>query len=95
MEERVLVKKMIDIKVVFFASFKEQLGCSQMEQSLEQGATIADLCRILSGQGGQWQTLFSEANKNVKVACNHQMAEMSTILNQSDEVAFFPPVTGG
>jgi len=86
---------MINIKVIFFASFKEQLNCSQIEQSLDNEATIGDLCQMLAEKGERWQRLFAEANKNVKIACNQQMAETSTLLNDGDEVAFFPPVTGG
>jgi len=86
---------MITIKVVFFASFKEQLSCSQIEQSLSDDPTIADLCDVLAEKGDQWQRLFSVPNKQVKIACNQQMADLSTSLNNGDEVAFFPPVTGG
>lgn len=86
---------MIVIKVIFFASFKEQLDCAQLELSLDEGANVQDLCSVLSSKGGRWQSLFGQANKNVKVACNQCMADMSTLLDEGDEVAFFPPVTGG
>jgi len=86
---------MITIKVIFFASFKELLDCAQLELSLDEGTNIQDLCLVLSNKGGRWEGLFEQANKNVKVACNQSMAELSTLLSEGDEVAFFPPVTGG
>lgn len=87
--------KMIKIKVIFFASFKEKLDCGEVELSLKENSTVANLCESLAEMGDAWQALFALANKNVKVACNQQMVEMSTCLNDGDEVAFFPPVTGG
>ncbi len=86
---------MISIKVTFFASFKELLGCSSIDVELDNGAKIGDLCAILALKGNNWSDLFIQADKKVKIACNQQMAEMSTDLQADDEVAFFPPVTGG
>ena len=86
---------MIKFKVIFFASFKELLNCSEIEQQLDDGATIHSLCESLANKGETWQKVFSDAKKTVKVACNQQMADMSTVLEEGDEVAFFPPVTGG
>lgn len=86
---------MINIKVIFFASFKERLECSEIEQQLDEQASINTLCESLANRGDAWQTLFSEAHKSVKIACNQQMSDLSRILKDGDEVAFFPPVTGG
>ena len=86
---------MLKIKVIFFASLKERLDCTQIEQQLDKNSTVANLCETLASKGGEWQRVFSEAKNSVKVACNQQMAEMTTFLNSGDEVAFFPPVTGG
>jgi len=86
---------MIKIKIFFFASFKERLKCSEIEHQLDDGATIDSLCGVLANRGADWYAVFSEAKKTVKVACNQQMAEMTTVLKQGDEIAFFPPVTGG
>ena len=86
---------MISIKVIFFASFKERLDRSSVEIELDNGAKIADLCAILAENGDNWSEVFTNAERKVKVACNQQMAEMSTVLKANDQVAFFPPVTGG
>ncbi len=86
---------MISIKVIFFASFKELLGCSSINVELDRGTKIVELCAILALKGDNWSDLFIQANEKVKVACNQQMTEMSTVLQANDEVAFFPPVTGG
>ena len=86
---------MIRIKIIFFASFKELLNCSEIEQQLDENTSISNLCESLATKGDKWQSVFADAQKTVKVACNQQMAEMSRLLKDGDEVAFFPPVTGG
>ena len=86
---------MVRIKIILFASFKELLNCSEFDQQLDDGATIYSLCESLANKGETWKMVFSDAEKTVKVACNLQMADMSTVLEEGDEVAFFPPVTGG
>ena len=87
--------KVMKVNVIFFASFKELLDCSSTELEVNQGSTIADLCQALSCKGSVWEKIFIDPSNSVKIACNQQMAELSTVVNDSDEVAFFPPVTGG
>ena len=87
--------KLMKVKVIFFASFKELLSCSSTELAVNQGSTIADLCKALACKGSVWEKVFIDPSSSVKIACNQRMAELSTIVNESDEVAFFPPVTGG
>jgi len=86
---------MIKVKVVFFASFKERLDCAELTLELNSDSNIQDLCDLLAGKGNRWYELFSEAKKYLKIACNQQMVEIDHGLNDGDEVAFFPPVTGG
>ena len=88
-------EKTIKFKIIFFASFKELLDCSSMELKVNQGVTIADVCKVLTYKGNVWKEIFTDPSRSVKIACNQQMAELDTVINDSDEVAFFPPVTGG
>ncbi|TQV76927.1 MoaD/ThiS family protein [Aliikangiella marina] len=83
------------ITVLFFASFKERLGVSDIEIIIDEGSSLSDLCEQLAARGEQWQTLFAEAEKLIKASINHEMADLSDCLADGDEVAFFPPVTGG
>ena len=83
------------IQVILFANIKELLGCKNKEVDLPHGQTVAHLCRQLVGLGDQWAALFGEPSAQLKVAVNQRMASWDTELRDDDEVAFFPPVTGG
>jgi len=82
------------IKILYFASLREKLGSSG--ESLELPAGVADvggLLAMLAARGGEWASLASV--KNLKSAVNQEMGRNSTPVKDGDEVAFFPPVTGG
>ena len=83
------------VKVLFFAALREQLGSSAEEIELPSGvATVAALRSHLIARGGAWQSALAEG-KLVRMAVNQDMAKPSAALKAGDEVAFFPPVTGG
>ncbi|MGB0495913.1 MAG: molybdopterin converting factor subunit 1 [Kangiellaceae bacterium] len=86
---------MINIKVLFFANFKELLKCSAMEVELKPEASIRDLCEQIKNNGEHWHSLFSDLKSSVKIAVNQELTQADHLLKQGDEVAFFPPVTGG
>ncbi|PCI52674.1 MAG: molybdopterin converting factor subunit 1 [Gammaproteobacteria bacterium] len=81
------------IKVVFFAALREQLDCSELMLNSKNISTIADLKRQLASKSEQWQALFS--NTLLLSAVNHDMVNSEQKIKSGDEVAFFPPVTGG
>jgi len=83
------------VTVRFFASVKEQLGKDAEEIELPAAiGTVAALRAHLTKRGGDWQTVFSET-KLVRAAVNQEMAQPGAAIKAGDEVAFFPPVTGG
>ena len=83
------------VKVLYFAALREQLGTASEEIELPAGvATVAALRSHLRGRGGAWELALAEA-KLVRAAVNQDMAPPTAALKAGDEVAFFPPVTGG
>jgi molybdopterin synthase sulfur carrier subunit len=85
----------VKVKVLFFAALREQLGNSSEDIELPSGvATVAALRSHLVSRGGAWQSALAEG-KLVRMAVNQDMAKPSTAIKAGDEVAFFPPVTGG
>jgi molybdopterin synthase sulfur carrier subunit len=83
------------VKVLYFAALREQLGTAVEEIELPAGVgTVAALRSHLRGRGGAWELALADG-KLVRAALNQDMAPPSSALKPGDEVAFFPPVTGG
>jgi molybdopterin synthase sulfur carrier subunit len=85
----------VRVRLLFFASLREQLGTSGEEVDLpSEVATVAALREHLVRRGGAYGKAFG-GKALVRVAVNQDMVQPSARLEAGDEVAFFPPVTGG
>ena len=83
------------VRVLFFASLREQLGAPAEDVELPPGvATVGALKAHLRQRGGAYEKAFAE-KALVRAAVNQDMVELSAAIVAGDEVAFFPPVTGG
>lgn len=83
------------VKILFFAGLREQLGIAGEEIELPSGVgTVAGLRSHLMQRGGAWQSAFAD-KKLVRIAVNQEMVSATSAIKPGDEVAFFPPVTGG
>ena len=83
------------IRLLFFASLRERLGTSGQEIDLPPGVTtVGGLREHLRDRGGAWAEVFAPT-KNVRAAVNQDMVQPTAAIKAGDEVAFFPPVTGG
>ena len=83
------------VKVLFFAALREQLGTSVEEIELPADvATVAALKDHLSQRGGEYGKALG-GKALVRIAVNQDMAQPTARIKAGDEIAFFPPVTGG
>ena len=82
------------LNVLYLARLREAFGRRQETLELASGNTVADLVALLRGRGGAWATELANG-RAVRVAVNQQMSPPSATLAEGDEVALFPPVTGG
>ncbi|WP_271460029.1 molybdopterin synthase sulfur carrier subunit [Pantoea leporis] len=80
------------IKVLFFAQVRELTGTASLDLQLDY-ADVATLRAALAEKGDRW-ALALESGK-LLAAVNQTLVPMSHPLRAGDEVAFFPPVTGG
>jgi len=79
------------INIVFFSKYREEFGAKGVK--VDYQASCREVINVLTQQFPD-RTRFLE-NKNLLVAVNQEMGDMDTPLKEGDEVAFFPPVTGG
>jgi len=77
----------MQVTVKTFAHLREELGFAERTLELEEGARVIDAWRAVAGHG--------ELPAHVLAAVNLDYAAGDRGLSPGDEVAFFPPVTGG
>lgn len=82
------------VKIFYFARLRESLGIASEELQLPQATTVAKLMVLLASRGEAWQQEF-DGCRPLRAAVNQQLVPNSARINAGDEVAFFPPVTGG
>ena len=83
------------VTVLYFARLREALGTASEQIALP--ATVRDLeglRALLVARGGSWERELSP-HRPVRAAVNQAMAVGDVPVSDGDEVAFFPPVTGG
>lgn len=82
------------LTVLFFASLREELGCDRESLALPVDVTtVAGLRDELGRRGEHWQQALNRAG--LLVAVEQTLADWDAPLQGHEEVAFFPPVTGG
>jgi sulfur-carrier protein len=81
------------IRVLFLAQLREQLGIAELQVAAEDVVSVATLKQYLVTNNPQWEQYLS--NSKLLVAINHEYAKVDVAIKSGDEVAFFPPVTGG
>jgi len=85
----------VKLKVLYFAGIREKVGTGAEELELPAGvATVQGVRSHLRERGGAWAEALAEG-KLLRMAVNQEMVRGATSVKAGDEVAFFPPVTGG
>jgi len=82
------------IRILYFASLREQLGTGEEMLEIDDGQRVQDLLARLCARGEAWRLALCD-NPHMQVAVNQAVAGRDTPIGDGDEVAFFPPVTGG
>ena len=81
----------MNVRVLYFASFREAAGRDEESRSLRQGALVRDLWAELA----EAVPLFARFPAMPPAAVNREYADGARPLADGDEVAFLPPVAGG
>ncbi|GAA5316103.1 MAG: molybdopterin synthase sulfur carrier subunit [Candidatus Pelagadaptatus aseana] len=80
-------------QILFFAQLREDLGCDSIELDLQRPCSVTELRDRIVAENPQWQAIFKHSLLLCSV--NQTLADFKDLVTPGDEVAFFPPVTGG
>ena len=80
--------------ILYFARLAETLGLKSEQIDVTDCSTVNDLVDLLRTRGEPYQSAF-DGETRVLVAVNQEMSEPGAEISNNDEIAFFPPVTGG
>ena len=81
------------LNVLYFARLRETFGTGAETVDIP-GGRVADLIDLLRARGRPWSEEL-DGQRAFRIAVNQDIADLDTVLNDRDEVAIFPPVTGG
>jgi molybdopterin synthase sulfur carrier subunit len=83
------------VTLLYFAWVRQKIGKSEETLALPEGvATISELAAWLAKRGAGYAEAFADT-KRLRAALNQEHVGFDTKVSADDEVAFFPPVTGG
>ena len=83
------------MRILYFAWIREAIGKSQEDITKPEGInTVQDLVMWLKKKDVGYRKAFSD-NSVVRVAVNQEYVSLECLIANGDEIAFFPPVTGG
>lgn len=83
------------MKLLYFAWVRERIGRSEeIVTPTAPVATVAELADWLATRGPGYAAAF-ENRARLRVAVNQDQADFETRIADTDEIAFFPPMTGG
>jgi molybdopterin synthase sulfur carrier subunit len=82
------------IRVLYFASLREQVGTGTEELPVGDSHSVSDVRDRLRARGGAWAEALAP-ERQILTAVNQAMAKPDARIEDGDEIAFFPPVTGG
>lgn len=79
------------VKLLFFASCKDIVGCREIDLEIDEGATVTEMRKEVFARFPGLKGL----ENTLSVAVNTEYADATTALHDGDEIALIPPVSGG
>ena len=89
----------MSITIGLFAALREALGESELQLELSEvsydgsPADVAAVKAVLANRGADWREALYQPN--LVHALNHRVVFTDAVVKEGDELAFFPPMTGG
>ena len=84
------------INILFFAGIREMFGIHEKDIEIldSENSPYKVLCFLSEKEQGSWTELLNRKDL-IRVAINQEICDWNDLLSEGDELAFFPPITGG
>ena len=83
------------LTLLYFASLRERLECPMERVEMpDTTGNVAGIVAQLRSRGGAWDEAFAPG-RAWRISVNQRMGTLESPVVEGDEIAFFPPVTGG
>ena len=83
------------MNILYFSWIKDKLGKSQENIIIDAKVkNVSDLINLLKEKDEKYQEVFDDVT-SIRVSINMETANIEDVISTNDEVAFFPPMTGG
>ena len=83
------------MKILYFAWLRQRIGVGEEDIKAPEGVTdVRTLVELLRQRGSKYTEALADIEA-IRVAVNQEFGDMDTVLEGDEEIAFFPPMTGG
>tara|TARA_B110000495_G_scaffold126220_1_gene109832 strand:+ start:141 stop:392 length:252 start_codon:yes stop_codon:yes gene_type:complete len=83
------------MKILYFAWLRQRIGVGEEDIKVPEGVTdVRTLVEWLRQRGPKYTEALADIEA-IRVAVNQEFGDMDTVLEGDEEIAFFPPMTGG
>ena len=82
------------MKILYFANIRQTIGKIEEQIDIDETYTVEEIIKILVKKNEKYKKAFSNID-NIKCSVNLNFVKLNAKVKNTDELAFFPPVTGG
>ena len=83
------------VNILYFAKLREAVGVESETLEINDNSKVSDLLYFLQHREEKWSEYFNDKKNLLRVAINQKIVDSDHFISDGDEIAIFPPVTGG